>query len=138
LPAPPGWTARPSLPLPLPLAPAPICRTCGSIMSGQRLPRVTSTPLSTDTSSAGRPARPHSRSATGEASTPHSVTCSETGMPSASQPATQLATSCCLPGIGRSRERGVSWGGEPWGQCKPRPPAPRPPAPHLYAPENAP
>ena len=36
-------------------------RACGSIMSGQRLPRVTRTPLSIETSSDGRPHSRHSR-----------------------------------------------------------------------------
>lgn len=56
--------------------------TCGSIISGQRLPRVTRMLLSMDVPSLGSPASSHSRTSTGLASVPRSVQFWLTGMAS--------------------------------------------------------
>eukprot|EP00955_Chlamydomonas_euryale_P000537 6143-Chlamydomonas_euryale.AAC.1 len=63
-------------------------------MSGHRLPRVTSTPLSMLTSSVGSPQMLHSRTSTGLASVPRRLTSPLTGMPALPHAATQPATSC--------------------------------------------
>jgi hypothetical protein len=58
-------------------------RTCGSIISGQRLPRVTKMLLSIEVPSLGSPASSHSLTSTGLASVPRSVQFWLTGMASA-------------------------------------------------------
>jgi hypothetical protein len=70
--------------------------TCGSIISGQRLPLVTRMPLSTDTPSLGSPAITQSRTSTGLARVPRRVQDGETGICSSWHFETQPATSSSL------------------------------------------
>ena len=69
---------------------------CGSIIRGQRLPRVTKMPLSMDTESVGKPHMFQSRTSTGLARTPRSEQSSDTGMSSSWHRRTHFSTSSSL------------------------------------------